>query len=93
MKTVGTYKSQSELVAGLTGNLVLRNGSAISAMLAVDRKNYCVQTPYDDAPKPTILGQTISAPHMHAQALEELAPCILVRDNVSHEINPLYNCK
>ena len=43
-------------------------------MEAVDRANYCQQPRgcYDDNPLPIGWGVTISAPHMHARALEEL---------------------
>lgn len=40
----------------------------------VDRRNYCAADSgcYDDAPQRIGFGITISAPHMHARALEEL---------------------
>lgn len=41
-------------------------------MLAVDRKNYSRQNPYSDTPQYIGYGATISAPHMHAIALESL---------------------
>jgi len=34
---------------------------------------------YDDSPQPLGLGQTISAPHMHAHALEQILPTLVVR--------------
>jgi protein-L-isoaspartate(D-aspartate) O-methyltransferase len=45
-------------------------------MLSVDRRNYVIDTSraYDDSPQPIGYGATISAPHMHAHALEELLP-------------------
>lgn len=49
-------------------------------MLSVDRKNYVspsrTESSYDDTPLPIGFGQTISAPHMHAHALEELIPAL-----------------
>ena len=44
------------------------------AMTSVDRANYCKSTAscYQDAPQRIGWGITISAPHMHARALEEL---------------------
>lgn len=42
-------------------------------MLKVDRSHYCPsQQPYNDSPHPIGFGATISAPHMHAHALEVL---------------------
>lgn len=42
-------------------------------MSRVDRAKYCpAQTPYDDSPFPIGYNATISAPHMHAAALEAL---------------------
>ncbi|KAF0692456.1 Aste57867_16485 [Aphanomyces stellatus] len=39
-------------------------------MMQTDRGHYCPLNPYEDAPQPIGFGQTISAPHMHAAALE-----------------------
>lgn len=41
-------------------------------MMAVDRGNYVKNNPYMDAPQAIGYGVTISAPHMHAHALELL---------------------
>jgi protein-L-isoaspartate(D-aspartate) O-methyltransferase len=45
----------------------------IAAMRAVDRGAYCPSKPYEDRPQRIGFGITISAPHMHAHALQELA--------------------
>ena len=45
-------------------------------MSAVDRGNYSPGDPYQDSPHPIGYGQTISAPHMHAYALEHLRTAI-----------------
>lgn len=59
-------------------------------MMAVDRGkrdylnlfillgNYAPQYPYEDSPQPIGHRATISAPHMHASALEYLAPFVTV---------------
>jgi len=49
------------------------------ALLRVDRANYAPQNTgsYTDSPQPIGYGQTISAPHMHAYALEELLPYLV----------------
>jgi protein-L-isoaspartate O-methyltransferase len=41
-------------------------------MLQTDRKYYAPQYPYTDAPQPIGHQQTISAPHMHAEACERV---------------------
>ncbi|KAI8391359.1 protein-L-isoaspartate O-methyltransferase [Radiomyces spectabilis] len=41
-------------------------------MKAVDRRDYSRQYPYEDSPQSIGYGATISAPHMHAYALENL---------------------
>lgn len=41
-------------------------------MLTVDRENYSKMHPYRDTPQSIGYGATISAPHMHAAALELL---------------------
>ena len=53
---------------------VISSSRVRDAMAAVDRANYCQpQTNvYQDAPQRIGWGITISAPHMHARALEEL---------------------
>ena len=63
----------------LDGNLFSVNGIIKStvvynAMLAVDRKDFChTREAYKDNPQPIGSNVTISAPHMHAHALETLA--------------------
>jgi protein-L-isoaspartate O-methyltransferase len=52
-------------------------------MLRVDRGNYAPNFAYDDSPQYLGFEQTISAPHMHAHALEllkdKLVPGAVVR--------------
>jgi len=64
--------SNEELVDNLKGKGILNHERAVKAMHAVDRKNYAKGTPYQDAPQSIGYGVTISAPHMHAHALELL---------------------
>ncbi|ETV98235.1 protein-L-isoaspartate O-methyltransferase [Aphanomyces invadans] len=60
---------------GLVDNLVqaglFQSSKAVAAMMQTDRGNYCPMYPYTDAPQPIGWGQTISAPHIHAGALEQ----------------------
>jgi len=70
--------SQAALVDLLYQSGILsRHSAAARAMLRTDRAHYCPSSyPYGDYPEPIGNGQTISAPHMHAHALELLTPAI-----------------
>jgi len=46
----------------------------------VDRAHYAPAAPYEDSPQPIGYDATISAPHMHASAIEHLLPYILPSD-------------
>lgn len=61
-----------ELVHNLKRNGIFSSKSVENGMLAVDRGNYCPHDPYFDSPQTIGYGATISAPHMHAHALELL---------------------
>ncbi|XP_028131463.1 protein-L-isoaspartate(D-aspartate) O-methyltransferase [Diabrotica virgifera virgifera] len=69
-------KSNLELVRNLRANGIIKSDAVENAMLAVDRGNYSKTSPYMDAPQGIGYGVTISAPHMHAHALE------LLKDNL-----------
>lgn len=56
---------------------ILRSKEAVKAFLHVDRGNFSTEMPYFDSPQPLGYGQTISAPHMHAYAIEFLLPNML----------------
>ncbi|KAI6170780.1 Protein-L-isoaspartate O-methyltransferase [Aphelenchoides bicaudatus] len=45
-------------------------------MISVDRADFCSGNPYHDSPQTIGYGATISAPHMHAMALEGLLDVI-----------------
>merc|ERR1712037_292777 len=70
--------SNADLVNNLKSHGIIENDSVASAMKAVDRADYCKNSPYQDSPQGIGYGVTISAPHMHAHALEllkeQLAP-------------------
>lgn len=54
-------------------NSIIKDPGVESAMLKTDRAHYCPsESPYMDRPYPLGFGATISAPHMHAYALEVL---------------------
>lgn len=53
-------------------NGIIRSEAVEHAMTTIDRAHYCKNNPYMDAPQRIGYGVTISAPHMHAHALELL---------------------
>lgn len=65
-------KTNSDMVRQLRANGIIKSDVVENAMLAVDRGNFCLNNPYMDAPQGIGYGVTISAPHMHAHALELL---------------------
>ncbi|CAJ1357452.1 unnamed protein product [Effrenium voratum] len=62
----------AELVRNLRKAGVIHSDAVERAMLSVDRSNYTPRNPYTDAPQAIGHQATISAPHMHAHALELL---------------------
>lgn len=71
-------KSNLDLVRNLRANHIIKSDIVETAMLEVDRGNYSKSSPYMDAPQSIGYGVTISAPHMHAHALE------LLKDNLTN---------
>lgn len=67
-------RNQKELVDRLCQAKIIQSPAVRDVMYEVDRKYYVPQNPYMDAPQAIGLGQTISAPHMHAHVLEEMYP-------------------
>ena len=65
-------KDNEDLINQLKSYGIIKNSEVEQAMRAVDRGNYCSRSPYMDSPQPIGFGVTISAPHMHAHALEIL---------------------
>lgn len=62
----------------LAANGVIRSSRVAEAMKKVDRADYTDSgAAYSDSPQPIGSGQTISAPHMHAEALENLVDAVL----------------
>ncbi|KFD49992.1 hypothetical protein M514_09085 [Trichuris suis] len=64
--------NNSDMVNALQRNGIIKSETVKQAMLAVDRGFYSRHNPYYDSPQPINYGATISAPHMHAHALELL---------------------
>ena len=59
-----------ELIRNLCRHRIIKSKAVENAMKAVDRRHYAPKSPYEDAPQSLGFGATISAPHMHAYALE-----------------------
>ncbi|XP_054257611.1 protein-L-isoaspartate(D-aspartate) O-methyltransferase-like isoform X2 [Macrosteles quadrilineatus] len=64
--------NQDELVKVLKDTGSLKDRRVADVMRQVDRGKYCKESPYVDGPMSIGYGATISAPHMHAYALEKL---------------------
>ena len=65
-------RDNDDLISQLKNYGIIKSGEVEKAMRNVDRGNYCSRSPYQDSPQPIGFGVTISAPHMHAHALEIL---------------------
>ncbi|XP_063975293.1 protein-L-isoaspartate(D-aspartate) O-methyltransferase [Diachasmimorpha longicaudata] len=74
MAAFGRYhgRSNKDLVQYLKKSKVIKSDRVFDAMCSVDRAKYTSGYPYIDAPQGIGYGVTISAPHMHAHALELL---------------------
>lgn len=72
MATSRDRSSNRTLVQSLQGHRYIRSSRVAETMKAVDRGLFCPFNSYRDAPQSIGYGVTISAPHMHATALELL---------------------
>jgi protein-L-isoaspartate(D-aspartate) O-methyltransferase len=76
-------KTQKNLVEHLRQARIVKSTAVQRVMESVDRCNYVPESytrnPYADSPQAIGMGQTISAPHMHSYALEEVLPNLLAR--------------
>ena len=70
--------SQLGLVDHLVRSGVVKSPEVKKVLIATDRKNFATgwdsSSAYTDAPLPIKCDQTISAPHMHGYALEDMLP-------------------
>ncbi|XP_013869590.1 l-isoaspartyl protein carboxyl methyltransferase, like isoform X2 [Austrofundulus limnaeus] len=73
MALMSSGKTHPELINRLRDQGVIRNDRVFEAMLATDRGLYSRDYPYADSPQTIGYRATISAPHMHAHALELLS--------------------
>lgn len=71
-------ESNEELVKNLKRNRLVNEKAAYEAMLAIDRSAFVLPEyqnyAYEDRPLPIGYDVTISAPHMHAMMLDQMAP-------------------
>jgi len=65
--------SNDNLIDNLHNNGIIKSERVVEAMKKVDRVNFCKINPYVDSPQSIGYHVTISAPHMHAHALEILS--------------------
>jgi protein-L-isoaspartate(D-aspartate) O-methyltransferase len=75
-------RTQRDLVDNLKRAGIVKTPAVAKVMEQVDRANYIPQNCYMDAPQGIGMGQTISAPHMHAHVLEEIYPALEGKDDV-----------
>ncbi|ROW02502.1 hypothetical protein VMCG_06024 [Cytospora schulzeri] len=69
--------TNNELVEQLWRNGLITDERVKEAFLKVDRAHYAPTSPYRDHPQSIGHSATISAPHMHATAIEHLLPYLL----------------
>ncbi|AEO60359.1 hypothetical protein MYCTH_2140326 [Thermothelomyces thermophilus ATCC 42464] len=69
--------SNRDLIENLWRNRLITHPEVKEAFLKVDRAHYAPSFPYDDSPQPIGHSATISAPHMHASAVEHLLPYLV----------------
>jgi len=65
--------SNKNLIDNLKANRIIKNERVEEVMRTVERSNFCKNNPYMDSPQGIGYAVTISAPHMHAHALELLS--------------------
>ncbi|XP_061751821.1 l-isoaspartyl protein carboxyl methyltransferase, like isoform X1 [Nerophis ophidion] len=73
MAWMSSGKTHQELMTRLRDHGVIHSVRVFDAMLATDRGIYSRDYPYADSPQSIGFRATISAPHMHAHALELLS--------------------
>lgn len=72
MAWLSSGNTNNDLIAQLRDNGIIKSPRVEAAMKSVDRKHYAPYSPYKDSPQSIGYSATISAPHMHATALELL---------------------
>jgi len=75
--------SNASLVKNLSQNSLITKDKVRKAMENTDRKHYSENNPYEDSPQRIGYAATISAPHMHAIALEYIHDQLTSGDQVT----------
>lgn len=74
------FKDNDSLIDYLHKEKTIKTAAVIEAMKKVDRKDFvpgkAARNAYEDCPQYIGFGATISAPHMHGHALEQLSSCL-----------------
>jgi len=65
--------SNNDLVENMYRAHLIKSASCLEAMKKVDRAHFAPKNAYSDAPQSIGYNATISAPHMHAHACEEMS--------------------
>jgi protein-L-isoaspartate(D-aspartate) O-methyltransferase len=76
-------RNQRDLVDRLMQAGIVQTTAVQKVLELVDRANFTPMNPYMDAPQGIGLGQTISAPHMHAHVLEEIYPYLVGKEDLN----------
>ena len=74
-------KNNLDLINNLRSNGVIKTSAVFDAMKQTDRKHYVSYNPYNDSPQSIGYQATISAPHMHAYALEILHEKLIAKED------------
>ncbi|KLO80395.1 protein-L-isoaspartate(D-aspartate) O-methyltransferase [Fusarium fujikuroi] len=69
--------TNSALIENMWKNGLITDPRVKEAFLKVDRAHYAPAMPYEDSPQPIGYSATISAPHMHASAIEHVLSYLL----------------
>lgn len=69
--------TNTELIENLYKSNLITDPRVKEAFLKVDRAKYAPTNAYEDSPQSIGYGATISAPHMHASAVENVLPYLL----------------
>ncbi|XP_071617980.1 LOW QUALITY PROTEIN: protein-L-isoaspartate(D-aspartate) O-methyltransferase-like [Heliangelus exortis] len=72
MAWTSSGKTHPELINNLYKKGIIKSPASVRVLLATDRGHYIKYFPYMDSPQSIGYKATISAPHMHAHALELL---------------------
>ena len=74
--------SMKTLLDSLKEKKIIKTEKVYNSMLKVDRKDFINKDPYEDLPQNINYNATISAPHMHAYALEYLLDYLIPNSHI-----------